>query len=103
MSMTRDELLAKLNSIEWDDIEFKEALWEVPKSALSTVSAFANTSGGHLVFGVRESNGSFVVQGVTDADRVLGNFLGLVRDAKKISAFLPITSQPLNLSEGTVL
>ena len=103
MSMTREELLAKLNSIEWDDIEFKEALWEVPKSALSTVSAFANTSGGHLVFGVRESNGSFVVQGVTDADRVLGNFLGLVRDAKKISVFLPITSQPLNLSQGTVL
>ncbi|MDP1647934.1 MAG: putative DNA binding domain-containing protein [Rubrivivax sp.] len=103
MSMTRDELLAKLNSIEWDDIEFKEALWEVPKSALSTVSAFANTSGGHLVFGVREANGSFVVQGVTGADRVQDNFLGLVRDAKKVSVFLPITSQPLNLSEGTVL
>jgi|GEM_PF-6229393 hypothetical protein len=43
--MTRDELLARLNSIEWNDIEFKEAAWEVPKSALSTVSAFANTAG----------------------------------------------------------
>lgn len=40
--MTRDELNARLRSIEWDDIEFKEASWEVPKSALSTVSAFAN-------------------------------------------------------------
>ena len=41
--MTRDELLAKLQSIEWSDIEFKEAAWAVPKDALSTVSAFANT------------------------------------------------------------
>ena len=37
MSMTRDELMAKLKSIEWDDIEFKAAAWEAPKSAMSTV------------------------------------------------------------------
>ncbi len=49
--MNRDELLNRLNSIEWNDIEFKEAAWAVPKDALSTVSAFANTAGGYLVFG----------------------------------------------------
>jgi ATP-dependent DNA helicase RecG len=57
--MTRDELLARLQSIEWSDIEFKEAAWAVPKSALETVSAFANTTGGHLVFGVEQANGTF--------------------------------------------
>ena len=103
MSMTRDELLAKLNSVEWNDIEFKAAAWEVPKSAMSTVSAFANTAGGHIVFGVQESNGKFVVSGVTDADRVQNTFLGWLRDSNKISLFLPVTGQPMNMAEGTVL
>ena len=61
--MTRDELIAALNSIEWTDVEFKEASWAVPQSALSTVSAFANTEGGHLVFGVKEANGVFTITG----------------------------------------
>ena len=103
MSMTRDELLAKLNSLEWDDIEFKAASWEVPKSAMSTVSAFANTAGGHIVFGVQEANGKFAVSGVTDADRVQNTFLGWLRDTNKVSVFLPVTGQPMNFAEGTVL
>ena len=28
--MTRDALLAKLNSLEWNDIEFNEAAWSEP-------------------------------------------------------------------------
>ena len=82
--MTRDELIAALNSIEWSDVEFKEATWEVPRNALSTVSAFANTQGGHLVFGVKETNGTFKVTGVVDADRLQNTFLGQVRDINKI-------------------
>ncbi|PRG07804.1 putative DNA binding domain-containing protein [Burkholderia ambifaria] len=101
--MERDELLARLQSIEWDDIEFKEATWAVPKDALSTVSAFANTAGGYLVFGVKQANGSFTVTGVTDADGIQNTFLGQVRDANKISAFLPIAGKVHNLDEGTVL
>ena len=103
MSMTRDELMAKLKSIEWDDIEFKAAAWEAPKSAMSTVSAFSNTSGGHIVFGVQESNGKFLVAGVTDPDRVQDTFLGWLRDPKKISALLPVIGHPIGLAEGTVL
>jgi ATP-dependent DNA helicase RecG len=101
--MDRDELLQRLRSIEWNDIEFKEASWEVPKSALSTVSAFANTAGGHLVFGVRQANGVFTITGVTDADQVQNTFLGQVRDINKISVFLPIDGTVHNLPEGTVL
>jgi ATP-dependent DNA helicase RecG len=101
--MTKDELLARLQSIEWSDIEFKEAAWAVPKSALETVSAFANTSGGHLVFGVKQANGAFTVTGVTDADKVQNDFLGQVRDANKISVFLPIDGSVHTLAEGTVL
>lgn len=101
--MTRDELIAALNSIEWSDVEFKEATWEVPRNALSTVSAFANTEGGHLVFGVRETNGTFTVTGVVDADRLQNTFLGQVRDLNKISALLPITGQVHQMPEGVVL
>ena len=101
--MTRDELIAALNSIEWSDVEFKEATWEVPRNALSTVSAFANTEGGHLVFGVKETNGTFKVTGVVDADRLQNTFLGQVRDINKISVLLPITGQVHQMPEGVVL
>lgn len=101
--MTRDELLAKLQSVEWSDIEFKEATWAVPKDALSTVSAFANTDGGHLVFGVKQANGMFAVTGVTDADQVQNTFLGQVRDTNKVNVLLPIDAQKHDLPEGIVL
>lgn len=91
--MTRDELLERLNSIEWNDIEFKAASWAVPKDALSTVSAFANTTGGHLVFGVEEANGKFSVSGVIEADKVQNDFLGQIRDKNKISVFLPVVGE----------
>jgi len=103
MMMTRNELIAALNSIEWTDVEFKEASWEVPKSALSTVSAFANTEGGHLVFGVKEANGAFTITGVIDADKVQNSFLGQVRDLNKISGILPITASAHNMPDGMVL
>jgi ATP-dependent DNA helicase RecG len=101
--MTRDDLLAALQSIEWNDIEFKEATWAVPKDALSTVSAFANTHGGHLVFGIKQANGTFTVTGVTDADQMQNTFLGQVRDTNKVSAFLPIEPKKHDLPEGIVL
>ena len=101
--MTREGLLNILKSVEWDDIEFKEAAWAVPKSAMETVSAFANTNGGHLVFGVKEANGAFSVTGVTDVDKVQNDFLGLVRDAKKISAILPIAGDIHSVPEGSVI
>ena len=101
--MTRDDLLATLQSIEWSDIEFKEATWAVPKDALSTVSAFANTDGGHVVFGVKQANGKFAVTGVTDADQMQNTFLGQVRDTNKVSVLLPIEPKKHDLPEGIVL
>jgi ATP-dependent DNA helicase RecG len=101
--MTRDELLVRLQSIEWSNIEFKRATCGVPRDALSTVSAFANTEGGYLVFGVRQANGTFTITGVTDADQMQNTFLGQVRDANKISVFLPIDAQKHDFPEGIVL
>jgi len=100
--MIRDDLLTALQSIEWNDIEFKEAAWAVPKDALSTVSAFANTEGGHLVFGVKQTNGKFTVTGVIDADQMQNTFLGQVRDTNKVSVLLPIEPKKHDLPEGIV-
>ncbi len=101
--MNRDELLARLKSIEWNDIEFKQATWAVPKEALPTVSAFSNTAGGHLVFGVKQENGAFSISGVIEADKIQNDFLGHLRDRNKISVFLPVEGQLHSFDEGTVI
>ena len=44
--MNKEELIKKLEDIEWEDFEVKEAKSDVPKNASETVSAFSNTSGG---------------------------------------------------------
>ena len=59
--MTQDELMELLNAHEWRDVEFKKAQGDVPRNAYETVSPFANTDGGHLVFGVRKNGQDFEV------------------------------------------
>ncbi|MBK8211734.1 MAG: ATP-binding protein [Rhodospirillales bacterium] len=55
MKLSRGQLLERIKGGEWSDLEVKAAQHEVPRSAYETVSAFANTSGGHLVFGVQQN------------------------------------------------
>ena len=47
-----------------NDFECKKALRSVPEDAYKTVSAFANTAGGWLVFGISEINGRMDITGV---------------------------------------
>ncbi|KAF0237573.1 MAG: divergent AAA [Prolixibacteraceae bacterium] len=50
LSMTKDQLIARLGDIEWEDFEVKEASTKIPKNIWETVSAFSNTAGGWLIF-----------------------------------------------------
>ena len=60
-----DYLDTLLNQTECDDIEFKSAAGGFPSSFWDTYSALANTDGGTIVFGVKESGGIFSLNGLT--------------------------------------
>jgi len=83
--MDREELIERLNGYEWKDVEFKRARRGVPESAYETVSAFCNTEGGWLVFGVQDNAGRFEVAGVVEVDKVQNDFLSTLRSGQKLN------------------
>jgi len=83
--MNQDELLARLNGFEWNDFECKRAQRGVPEDAYKTVSAFANTAGGWLVFGVSERDDQLEVSGVEKPDKVQNDFLAALRGGQKLN------------------
>ena len=80
--MTKEELVARLRDIEWDDFEVKAAKSELPKNIWETVSAFSNTSGGWIVLGVKQACKTFEVQGVDNIEKLEQDFLGTLRSGK---------------------
>ncbi len=101
--MTRDELIEKLKGFEWNDVEFKEAAREVPKDAWSTVSAFSNTAGGSLIFGVRYTNGVHEIVGVIEVDKVQNDFLSAIRGMQKLNRAISVTESFIKEGEATLL
>ena len=91
--MTQDDLIELLRAHEWRDVEFKEAQRAVPRNAYETVSAFANTEGGHLVFGVRKSGQEMEIVGVLDVDKVQNEFLSTLRQTDKISVVVGVKEE----------
>ncbi|HEX5731681.1 MAG TPA: RNA-binding domain-containing protein [Blastocatellia bacterium] len=90
--MNRDELIERLNGHEWNDVEFKTCQRGVGDSAYETVSAFANTGGGWLIFGVRERDGNYEVVGVLEVDKVQNDFLSALRAGGKLNKIIQATS-----------
>ncbi len=91
--MTRNELIERLKGFEWDDVEFKRALKGVPEDGYRTVSAFANTSGGWVVFGVKQEQGQFIVSGVEEVDKVQNDFLSCLRAGAKLNRAIDVHGQ----------
>ncbi len=85
--MTKDELMERLEGYEWADLECKETGKEIPRNIYPTVSAFANTKGGWILFGIAEEQGRFHIKGVdsTKIDRMHGEFLNTLRSRQKLN------------------
>ena len=92
--MTKDELIAALGRYEWKHVEFKKAQRGVSMDAYKTVSAFANTAGGYLVFGVQDTNEGFKIVGVIEFDKVQNDFLSSLRSGQTLNPHI----SPIRLS-----
>ena len=101
--MNQDELLARLNGFEWNDFECKRALRGVPDDAYKTVSAFANTSGGWIVFGVSEADRQLMVTGVDQPDKVQNDFLSALRGGQKLNRSLLVEPRRFEIDGKHVL
>lgn len=101
--MTQDELIELLHRHEWRDVEFKEAQRAVPRDAYESVSAFANTEGGHLVFGVQKSGQEMEIVGVLDVDKVQSEFLSTLRQPDKLSVMVDVEEELHRHGEADLL
>ena len=80
--MTKEELLQRLTDIEWDDFECKASQNKLSDDVWSTVSSFSNTSGGWIVFGIKQVGKKFEIQGVNNGEKTESDFLNTLRSEK---------------------
>lgn len=101
--MTKEELIQRLEDLEWEDFEVKEAKGEVPKNSWETVSAFSNTSGGWLLFGIKQVGKRFEVQGVKNPEKIEQDFLNTLRDGNKFNVKVSSKQAKHDIDGKTVL
>ena len=80
--MTKEELIKRLEDIEWEDFEVKAARSALPQSSWETVSSFSNTAGGWLIFGVQQLGKEFIIQGVENPEKIEQDFITALRSGK---------------------
>ena len=80
--LTREELIAKIQEIEWDDFEVKASRTALPQSTWETVSSFSNTSGGWILCGVAQYGKKFEVEGVENPEKIETDFNTTLRNGK---------------------
>ena len=101
--MEKAELIERLKGYEWIDIEFKRAQRGVPDSAYETVSAFSNTEGGWLVFGIRDGAGGYEIVGVLEVDKVQNDFLSVLRSGQKLNRVIAVDERLIEDDDKALL
>ena len=101
--LSKSDLIQKLQDIEWEDFEVKEAKNEVPKSAWETVSAFSNTAGGWLIFGVKKEGKYYEILGTANPEKVSEDFLNVLRSGNKFNKRIDPTVKKYPFDDKTVL
>lgn len=104
--MTKEELQQRLNDIEWDDFEVKEASGSLPKSMWETVSAFSNTAGGWIILGVQETKGknvsTFEIIGVDKPEKMEQDLTSTLRSTSKFNVPILARIDRLEFDGNTV-
>ena len=91
--VTAEELLSRYGN-EWYNVEYKSATDGIPLDFWETYSSFANTSGGHIILGVSENQGSgeLVVTGVKSPDHILKVLWDTLNNPAKVNLNLLVHS-----------
>jgi ATP-dependent DNA helicase RecG len=101
--LNKEDLIKKLEDIEWEDFEVKEAQKAVPKNSWETVSAFSNTVGGWLIFGVKKSSQSYEIKGVNNPEKIEQEFTTVLRGGSKFNKIVEVTCKKYQFNGKTVL
>lgn len=100
--MTSKQLLLKLSELEWEDFEVKEAYSAIPKNSWETVSAFSNTAGGWLVFGIKGNGKQYEISGIKNPEKIEQDFTTTLRGDKFNVKIIP-ECRKYDFPEGMVL
>jgi len=84
--MTETELKKLIAQSETLTVEFKRARGGVPADFWPSYSAFANTEGGVIVLGVRETNGKREIEGLSDPEKICKDLWNAANNAEKVSS-----------------
>ena len=103
----KKDILQLLGNSENVEVEFKSAKGGLPESFWETFSAFANTNGGVIVLGIKEKNGIFIPDGLTDEEIKIykKRFWDCAHNKEKISATM-LTERDVtevNIDNGKLL
>lgn len=101
--MTKEELIERLQDIEWEDFEAKRAKNEIPKNVWESVSAFANCSGGWIVFGVLQNGKKFEIEGVSNGEKIESDFLNTLRSGNKMNHQIQPIPKKYTIDGKTIL
>ena len=100
--MDENELRQLITKPEWTEVELKTAANQYPKEALASVSAFANSGGGYLIFGIDERQQN-PVTGVNNVDDVQNAFIGLMKDTKKFNCIIRFNEELIEIDGKQIL
>ena len=101
--MTKEDLLKRINDLEWEDFEAKEAKSQLPKSIWETVSSFSNTAGGWIVLGVKQTNNKFEITGTKNIEQLELNFTNTLAAKQKFNVLIRPVIKKYHFAEGDVL
>ncbi len=101
--MNKDELIKRLQDVEWDDFEVKKAEKGIPKNSWETVSAFSNTGGGWLVFGVHQTGKNYSITGLTNPEKIEQDFNNTLRSKEKFNIMIQPICKKYSIDGKTIL